>query len=176
MSKHVFIRKQKTVQAVPQWRSAPSMIGAGSKAAENISWSGENEMKTLLLIDPDAEHLSRQSDLLGRAGYRTVTARDGMSALFILESGMLLDLIVTEYWMPDMDSREFLAAVRKEAPAVPVVVATSNCSVEGYLHALSTGVYEYLSKPLHPDVLHSIVRAAVEARRAGNPPAGMASL
>lgn len=131
-------------------------------------------MKTILLIDNNAEHLLQHSDLLSRAGYRIVTAQDGRSALFIIESGMLLDLIVTEYTMPDMESREFLAAVRKEALAVPVIVVTCCDSVECYIHAINMGVYEYLSKPILPGELCSIVRTAVEARRSGSLPAGLA--
>ncbi len=157
MIKQSFIKKQKA-----------------GHANGNIPWSEDNEMKTILLIDHNTEHLLQHNKLLGRAGYRTVTAQDGTSALFILESGMLLDLIVTEYAMPDMGSREFLAAVRKEAPSVPVVVVTCCDSVEGYLHAVNMGVYEYLNKPVLPGELRRIVKTAVEARGAVNLTAGTA--
>lgn len=131
-------------------------------------------MKTILLIDDNTEHLLRHNELLSVAGYRVVTAQDGRSALFIIESGMLLDLIVTEYIMPDMEPSEFLAAVRKQAPVVPVIVVTSCDSVECYIHAINIGVYEYLNKPVLPGELRSIVGAAVDARRAGSLPAGLA--
>ena len=131
-------------------------------------------MKTILLIDQNAEHLLNHGDQLSRAGFRIVTAQDGQSALFIIESGMVLDLIVTEYSMPDMESREFLGAVRKEAPSVPVIVVTCCDSVECYINAINMGVYEYLNKPLLPGELHSIIRNAVEARRTGSLPAGLA--
>ena len=131
-------------------------------------------MKTILLVDSNVEHLLQHSDLLGRADHRVMTAQDGKSALFIIESGMFLDLIVTEYAMPDMEPREFLAAVRKEAPTVPVIVVTCCDSVECYLHAISMGVYEYLNKPLLPGELHTVVRNAAEARRTGSLPAGLA--
>ena len=139
-----------------------------------ISWSEVVKMKTILLIDYNAEHLLRHNELLNEAGYRVVTAQDGRSALFIIESGMLLDLIVTEYTVPDMEPREFLAAVRKKAPAVPVIVVTGCDSVECYIHAINLGVYEYLSKPVLPGELRSIVGTALETRRSGSLPAGLA--
>lgn len=125
-------------------------------------------MKTILLIDHDAEHLERQGEQLRRAGYRIVDAGDGRTALCIIGSGMLLNLIVTEYAMPDMDPRDFLAAVRMKAPGVPVIVVTCRDSLESYIHAIKIGVCEYLSKPLLPDALYNIVRTTVQARKPGN--------
>jgi DNA-binding NtrC family response regulator len=174
-----FKQRRNAGQTVPQRRLAPWPQHTGASRVNRsrharIPWSEDVKMKTLLLVDQNAEHLLQQSDQLSRAGYRIVTAQDGKSALFIIESGMLLDLIVTEYTMPDMESREFLSAVRREAPMVPVIVVTCCDSVECYIHAINMGVYEYLNKPLLPGELHSIIRTAVEARRSGNLPAGLA--
>jgi DNA-binding NtrC family response regulator len=129
-------------------------------------------MKTILLIDHDAEHLELQGEQLRRAGYRIVDAVDGRSALCIIGSGMLLDLIVTEYAMPDMDPRDFLAAVRMKAPGVPLIVVTCRDSLESYIHAIKIGVCEYLSKPLLPEALYNIVRTTVQARKSGDSPPG----
>lgn len=166
--------------SLPQRRLAswterpPAPVRRRGNEATRIPWSEVVNMKTILLVDENADHLLQHTDQLNRAGFRIVTAQDGKSALFIIESGMLLDLIVTEYAMPDMDSQEFLAAVRRNAPAVPVIIVTRCDSVECYLHAINMGVYEYMNKPLLPGELHSIIRTAVEARRTGNLPAGLA--
>jgi len=139
-----------------------------------LPWGKVVGVNTILLVDNNTEHLLQHSELLGRAGFRIVTAQDGKSAMFIIGSGMILDLIVTEYTMPDIKPREFIAAVRKEAPAVPVIVVTCCDSVECYIHAINMGVYEYLNKPLLPGELHSIVRTALADRKVGNLPAGLA--
>ncbi len=140
---------------------------AQPSGSPGIAWSGRFMMKTILLADHNADHLLQHGDILGRAGYRIVTALDAKSALFILESGMLLDLIVTEYEMPDMRAPELLAALRCAAPSVPVIVATSSDSVENYIHAVSLGVYDYLNKPLLPAELRCIAKNAIDARQAG---------
>jgi two-component system response regulator (stage 0 sporulation protein F) len=128
-------------------------------------------MKTLLLIDHDINDLVQHGDILGRAGYRVMSARDGRSSLFVLESGLLPDLIVTEYTMPDMEPGEILAQLRKHAPSVPVVVLTSCNSVESYVHAISLGAHDYANKPLLVQELRGIVAAATGAGRADDLPA-----
>ncbi|MDH4163988.1 MAG: response regulator [Nitrospirota bacterium] len=162
------------VRRLASWMPVPHPASRTSGVRGRIPWSEVVNMKTILLVDHNAEHLLEHSDLLSRAGYRIVTAQDGKSALFIIESGMLLDLIVTEYTMPDMESKQFLATVRKEAPAVPVIVVTCCDSVECYIHAVNMGVYEYLNKPLLPGELHRIINSASHARQTGNLPAGLA--
>lgn len=174
-----FPERRKADHALPRRRlltrlQRPAAVLWNSGKRARIPWSEVVTMKTILLIDGNAEHLFQHSDLLSRAGYRIVTAHDGRSALFILESGMALDLIVTEYAMPDMESRDFLATIRKEAPSVPVIVVTCCDSVENYIQAINLGVYEYMNKPLLPGELHSIIKTVVDAKRSGSLSAGMA--
>lgn len=173
------VRQQHKDRAMPVRRLAPWVQSAPADTRpagrrDRIPWSEVVSMKTILLVDSNSEHLLQHSDLLGRSGYRIVTAQDAKAALFILESGMLLDLIVTECQMPDMGAQEFLAAIRKEAPSVPVIVVTSCDSVESYLHAVGIGVYEYLNKPLLPGELNSIIKMVAKDRRCGSLPAGLA--
>ena len=177
--KRILIEDRRRPIAMPQlrllgWARNNTAASDGGTRRVRTSWSEAVKMKTILLVDHNSEHLRLHGDLLGRAGYRIVTAQDAGSALFIIESGMILDLIVTEYTMPDMESRKFLAAVRMEAPTVPVIVVTSCESVDCYLEAINLGVYEYLNKPLLPGELHNIIRTAARARRSGNLPAGLA--
>ncbi|MDH4161845.1 MAG: response regulator [Nitrospirota bacterium] len=162
------------VRRLATWMQAAPADTRPAGRRNRIPWSEVVRMKTILLIDNNVEHLLQHSELLGRSGYRIVTAQDSKAALFILESGMLLDLIVTECQMPDMGAQEFLAAIRKEAPSVPVVVVTSCDSVESYLNAVGIGVYEYLNKPLLPGELSSIIKMVARDRRCGSLPTGLA--
>ncbi len=147
------------------WERRSPAVPLSSAGKMRIPWGGSVSMRTILLADHNAEYLKRHSDILCRAGYRIVTVQDGRSALFILESGMMLDLIVTEYEMPDMGSRELLAALRHAAPLVPVIVATSCTTVESYIHAVNLGVFEFLNKPLLPGELRGMVKSAITARQ-----------
>ena len=156
------------------WAGSRNTASDGGTRRGRISWSEVVDMKTILLVDQNVEHLLAHSDQLSRAGFRIVTAQDAKSALFIIESGMLLDMIVTEYTVPDMGSQEFLAEVRREAPSVPVIVVTCCGDLDCYIHAINMGVFEYLNKPLLPGELQSIVKSAVAARKSGNLPAGIA--
>jgi two-component system response regulator (stage 0 sporulation protein F) len=173
------MKRRSAKLAVPQRRLLPPgrQAPVGRQRADNrfgISWIEGDKMKTILLIDHNLEHLLYHNELLGRAGYRVVTARDGRSALFIIESGMALDLIVTECDLPDMDSGEFLGILGKKAPTAPVIVVTGCDSVKGYIQAITLGAYEYLSKPVFAGELRSVVGAAIEAHRHGGLAAGPA--
>ena len=114
-------------------------------------------MKSILIVDPD--HASGiLADVLLSLGCKTLVAMDARTALSIIRSGMTVDLVVSETELPDMDGIDFLAQLRRTNPNIPVIVVTSQCSIEKYLQAASLDVAEYLTKPLFLREFCRIVR------------------
>jgi len=75
------------------------------------------------------------------------------------------DLLLTDLNLPGMTGMELLEATGREFPDCVVVVITGSDDVRPALAALRRGAYDYLVKPLDPEmVLHSVERALQKKR------------
>lgn len=126
-------------------------------------------MKTILIADPEYGAGS-VAEAFQREGYQSIPETSALTALEILKQGTHIDLIITELLFHDMDGMEFLSAVRRIAPVVPVIVVTALCSVESYLLALNLGAAEFANKPVSVTVLFRIVQSTLEQARSRDLP------
>ncbi len=117
--------------------------------------------KTILVVDDDPEIRRDLRTLLGESGYGVLDKEGGGAALTAIRGGAGIDLVITDYQMPDMDGHEFVMELRKELPNVPVIMITGFGTAEYYLRSLSLGVYEYLHKPVDKKELMRLVRSVL---------------
>ncbi len=77
-------------------------------------------------------------------------------------------LVVLDRMMPELDGMEFLRRMKREArfADIPVIMQTAASSPDQVREGLEAGAYYYLTKPYEPEALISIVRVAMEDRRA----------
>ena len=77
-------------------------------------------------------------------------------------------LVVLDRMMPELDGMELLRRMKRETRFmdIPVVMQTAASSPDQVREGLAAGAYYYLTKPYEPEALISIVRAALEDRRA----------
>lgn len=80
-------------------------------------------MKHVLVVDDEPGMLGLLSRVLSSAGYRVTAAPGGPAALAVLDSEEI-DLIVTDYQMPNMNGRQLIAALRTERPGLKALVVT----------------------------------------------------
>ena len=78
-------------------------------------------MKTILVVDDLASVRFYHQSLLKQAGYATLSARDGLEAVAVLEK-QPVDLVLLDLLMPKMNGTEFLKHLRASArfAALPV--------------------------------------------------------
>ncbi|MGD8421907.1 MAG: response regulator, partial [Gammaproteobacteria bacterium] len=91
-------------------------------------------------------------------GYRTVTARDGLEAVNLLESESP-DIILTDLEMPRMNGLDLVSYIRNSSQwnPLPVVMITSRTMAKHRQQAEKVGVNRYITKPFTEDeVLASI--------------------
>jgi CheY-like chemotaxis protein len=81
-------------------------------------------MRSILLVDDDANTRKSLRDFLTGAGFVVHTAREGQHALHVLDRIEPPDLILLDYKMPVMDGKHFLGAMRRipKLEAIPVVI------------------------------------------------------
>lgn len=117
------------------------------------------EAVRVLLVDdsPNARRFMRR--VLENLGIQhIVEAGDGKEGAAILNDTMV-DLIVTDYNMPEMDGREFVEYVRNRSwqRTVPILMVTSE-SNEGRLAAVEeAGVSGICDKPFDPSVVRGLL-------------------
>jgi len=118
-----------------------------------------------ILIVEDDESLQRVTQVqLEKAGYETVVAMDVPHALAILQKEPQ-DLVISDLNLPGQSGLELLKRVRAEYPDTTVVMVTAYGSVETAVDAMKSGAYDYLTKPVHPYELKSLVARVLEHRR-----------
>jgi len=118
--------------------------------------------KKILVIDdePDSRQIFR--DMLIELGYDVIDEPDGTSALVAIEDKGMIDLIITDYQMPDMNGLEFVERVRRLLPLVPIIMITAYGSIETYIRSQCLSVFEYINKPVKKRELDLIVKAALD--------------
>jgi two-component system chemotaxis response regulator CheY len=79
-------------------------------------------------------------------------AANGREALEILRNEWL-DLVLTDYHMPDLNGLELLSEMQKdeELKAIPVVVITTEGSQQRVREFVERGAVDYVKKPFTPE-------------------------
>lgn len=77
-------------------------------------------------------------------------------------------LVILDRMMPELDGMEFLRRMKREVrfADIPVIMQTAASSPDQVREGLAAGAYYYLTKPYAPEALTSIVRVALDDRRA----------
>jgi len=100
---------------------------------------------------------------LHRLGYgECLEAGNGRDALDRLKA-MPVDMVITDMNLPEMDGIEFVRALRASAATrtLPVLMVTTNASVDDIVEAMRAGVNQYLVKPFTPDTIRDKIQAAL---------------
>lgn len=94
-------------------------------------------------------------------GFRRIFhAADGLKALKLLkELDGDVQLIVSDWNMPEINGLEFLRAVRKTYPKMRFVMLTGNANKDFVIAARKYGVDAYIAKPFTPDQLKNKIEA-----------------
>jgi DNA-binding NtrC family response regulator len=131
------------------------------------------DKKKILVVDDDPDVLSYIHEILTIHGYESIPCSDSSTALTLLASGTPFDLAIIDLIMPDMNGLEFYTRIMQLRPQLPCIMVTGQSSVESYLNAMHSGIFEYLNKPFKSSELKAIVAAALEksTMRSGGGPA-----
>jgi CheY-like chemotaxis protein len=116
----------------------------------------------ILAVDDDALVLTNTAAMLEDAGHRVLQAVSGRVALQLL-SECRVDLLVTDFAMPEMNGAQLAEAVRAGWPELPVMLVSGYAELpEGIANDLPR-----LAKPFRQDQLLPAVEQAAAARDAG---------
>jgi DNA-binding NtrC family response regulator len=97
-------------------------------------------------------------------GYNLLTYSSPVQALHDLEADHTnIDLVISDYLMPEMDGITFLAHVKDKFPLVPRILLTGYADKENAIKAINNvGLYQFIEKPWDNDDLRLIIRNGLE--------------
>jgi CheY-like chemotaxis protein len=120
-------------------------------------------MTRILVADDDRTTRLLLSETLRAQKYTIVCVEDGAAALKKMNAGKF-DLVLLDIWMPKMNGLEVLKKIRNAKKRPKVIVMTSDDAPETLLSAIREEAYQYVSKPVEPRALVSLVRETLEKK------------
>jgi CheY-like chemotaxis protein len=125
---------------------------------------------TVMLIEDDPDVAEAVFDVLTDDGYEVTHACNGRVALELLgATGEPPSLILLDLMMPEMDGPEFRAAQLRDPRYADIPVVVLSADRHGAEKARELGAFAFVTKPLHPDQLVSVVE------QSAHPPCDRAS-
>jgi two-component system NtrC family response regulator len=112
--------------------------------------------------DPKFQELMRFT--LEKHGFEVTVCNDGAEAKEVLDHNPV-ELIISDYVMPNMDGLLLLKTLRGEGRDTPFILMTAHGSIDSTMEAIKLGTVEYLTKPFDPE---EIVLAAQKALNMGH--------
>ena len=115
----------------------------------------------ILLIDDEPAQITSIKAFLKRRSYTVFSANSGREGLRILKNEVI-DLVFTDFRMPDMNGLEVIKAIKVFNPEIPVIVITAFSDTEEAVMVMKEGAFDYLSKPVDLDELEILVKKSEE--------------
>jgi signal transduction histidine kinase len=115
----------------------------------------------ILVVDDDPLILSSTAAMLEDLGHMVVEAPSGTTGLEILRANAKIDLIVTDYAMPNMTGLELASLVRQQWPWIPVILASGYADLMG----IDKAPLERLVKPYNQAEIASCIEKVLKERK-----------
>jgi CheY-like chemotaxis protein/anti-sigma regulatory factor (Ser/Thr protein kinase) len=135
----------------------------------------KNHMKTtqetslsILAVDDNPTSLRLLEAMLERNKFNVRTAVNGKEAMAILNKFHdKIDIILLDRMMPEMNGIEVCNAMKADEKLrdIPIIMQTAANHPEEISEGIAAGVFYYLTKPLIPKMLLSVVDAAAKQVR-----------
>jgi DNA-binding NtrC family response regulator len=126
----------------------------------------DNRTERIVIVDDEEMVLtSLRSFLELETQYEVLTFLSPAEALKYIARNEV-DLVISDYLMPEMDGIRFLARVRELRPQAPRIILTGYADKENAIKAINeVGLYQYIEKPWDNDDLHLVIRNGLEKQR-----------
>ncbi len=115
----------------------------------------------MAIIDDDHDLLELLSSFFRQKGYKSASFTTAEEAIVEIEHKRLVpDVVICDLKLPNLSGIDFIKRIRRTNQALPIILMTSEGSVETAVEAINLGAYDFVLKPLHvPQLLISVQRA-----------------
>jgi CheY-like chemotaxis protein len=140
---------------------APRLPASAGDIARHVeAYPAELRGLHVLVVDDQPDILELIEEVLSPCGAVVRTALSACEGLALVRAWRP-DVVVSDIAMPDHDGYWLIAQIRALAPddggGTPVAALTAYVRVEERLRVLTAGFQEYVSKPVDPDELRTVI-------------------
>jgi two-component system response regulator HydG len=121
-------------------------------------------MNNILLIEDDLTYSKIIKNFLEKNGFELITSTKVSDGLASLEKSKI-DLVITDYRLPDGTGMDVLDYIIKNKSNIPVILITNYSDIRTAVKSMKMGAFEYITKPLNPDELLLNVKEAIKKKR-----------
>lgn len=118
----------------------------------------------ILVVEDDDDQRRLVASILRSQGYWVAEAASLAEARHELTQGPL-DLVLSDWKLPDGEGTELLRVVQRERPEVAFVVVTAYGTIARAVEAIHLGADDYLAKPFERQALLLALEKVLRARR-----------
>src|SRR5262249_43972257 len=111
--------------------------------------------------DDDIRNIFALTSVLERHDFVTVSAETGRDAINLLQAAPDVDVVLMDIMMPEMDGIDTMRAIRSlgHFNRLPIIAVTAKAMKGDREKCIEAGAWDYLSKPVVPEQLLSVLRA-----------------
>ncbi|MCH8981238.1 response regulator [candidate division KSB1 bacterium] len=131
-----------------------------------MSDSSQNSVERVLILDDEEMVLtSLRSFLELETDYEIVTFTSATEALEYTKKNKI-NLVVSDYLMPEMDCISFLAKVKEIDPNATRIILTGYADKENAIKAINeVSLFQYIEKPWDNDNLKLVIRNGIDKQK-----------
>jgi two-component system response regulator AtoC len=118
------------------------------------------DVARILLVDDEPAFRLLAERFLSQQGYQVSSAADLTQARQFLAK-MSFDLLLLDLSLPPLFDPAATLAALPELNAQPVIILTGHAERELALQAISLGAWDFIAKPVDPDLLAVVVKRAI---------------
>ena len=116
---------------------------------------------TILIVDDEDAQRSILKGYLEKKGYKIYSASSGTEGIKTVQNN-LIDIVLSDFKMPDKTGLEVLEEVKKINPEISFVILTAYGTIEDAVKAMRLGAFDYISKPVDLDELDLMIERIIE--------------
>jgi DNA-binding NtrC family response regulator len=116
---------------------------------------------SILIIDDEEAQRNVLKGYLEKKGFKLFSAASGTEGVKVVNNNVV-DIILSDFKMPDITGLEVLEQVKKINPEISFVILTAYGTIENAVKAMRLGAFDYISKPVDLDELDLLLDRIIE--------------
>jgi len=125
----------------------------------------QKSKQVILIVEDNAELRTFINDCLSD-NYTVLEAKNGVEAMSILNSGNMIDIIVSDILMPEMDGLELCNQIKSNISFshLPLILLSAKTDTGTKINGLKKGADVYMEKPFSIEQLKAQINSVLENR------------
>ncbi|MBI5634080.1 MAG: sigma-54-dependent Fis family transcriptional regulator, partial [Nitrospirae bacterium] len=114
-----------------------------------------------ILVVDDEKNILKVVSMTLKSLYAVDTARSAEEAIEKFNK-QTYELVITDLKLPGKSGIDLLDYLKSRNSNMPVIMITAFGTIENAINAMKKGAFNYLTKPVNPDELMTVIREAIE--------------